>query len=299
MKEKAEQEVREARARLDKAIQAAYQHILYLAEGADGNRIEEAIRLDGDNESALHGGVVWAALCTKDKAFGQGQFNTQALLHQLKDSDFGKPIEEIRDAFWNTPRLPLLPSGESELRAAIYGAVNSGELALTDGAGNPYTAHSESEINLQSNAIRLVRPGAAPAIVVPNVVGMSLADANAALVSAGLVAEEHGHGTVVSQSPDPGAKAASGAVVQLTATAEPPPPTATEFQVKVSTISSIDEPGLRAALRLLVTQIANAIDGGASHIQISVEITVDEGAKQSLEQAARDANASVAVIDLS
>jgi hypothetical protein len=298
MKEKAEQEVKEARGRLDKAIQAAYQHILYLAEGADGNRIEETIRLDGDNETALHGGVVWAALCAKDKAFGQGEFNTQALLHQMKDSDLGKPIEEIRDAFWNTPRLPLLPSGESELRAAIYGAVKSGELALTDGVGNPYSAHSEAEINLQSNSIRLVRPGAAPAIVVPNVLGMSLANASTALVSAGLFAEAHGQGTVASQSPDPGAEAASGSVVTLTATAEPPPVTPTEFLVKVSAISSIDEPGLRAALRLLVTQIANAIDGGASHIQFSVEITVDERARQSLEQSARDANATVAVTDL-
>jgi len=42
----------------------------------------------------------------KDKAFGQGEFNTQALLHQLKDSDLGKPLEEVRDAFWNTPGSP-------------------------------------------------------------------------------------------------------------------------------------------------------------------------------------------------
>jgi PASTA domain/Protein of unknown function (DUF499) len=299
MKEKANQEVKDAKERLDKAIRAAFQHVIYLAEGTDGSRVEETIRFDGDNETALHGDQVWAALCGKDKAFGQGEFNTQALLHQLKGSDLGKPLEEVRDAFWNTPRLPLLQSGESELRAAIYGAVKNGDLALTDGAGNPYSAHSEIEINLQSNSIRLVQPGAATAITVPNVVGMSMADATAALTAAGLAATGTGDGTVVSQNPVAGTKSKEGDVVHVIASSGPAPtPIPTEFQVKISTITSIDDQSHRNALRLLLTQIANAIDGGASHIQLSAEVSVGEGAKQSLEQAAQGANAAVTVTDL-
>src|SRR5581483_3373357 len=124
LKTKATDETKEARDRLDKAIRAAYQHIIYLEEDSGGNRAEGTIRLDADNETALHGDLVWAALRAKDKTFGNGEFNAQALIYQLRDTDFGKPLSELRDAFWNTPRLPLLHSGEPELRAAIFGAVN-------------------------------------------------------------------------------------------------------------------------------------------------------------------------------
>ena len=186
MKEKAHRELKDAKERLDKAILAAYQHIVYLIQGSDGKRVEETIRLDGDNETALHGDLVWAALHAKDKAFGQGEFNTQALLHQMRDADLGRPLYEIRDAFWNSPRLPLLHYGEAELRAAIFGAVRAGDLALTDASGNPYTAHAEAEINLQSTSIRLVKPGAQTTVSVPNVTGMSVAAAIASIVGAGL-----------------------------------------------------------------------------------------------------------------
>ena len=108
------------------------------------------------------------------QAFGYGEFNTQALLHQLRDSDLGRPLSEFRDSFWNTPRLPLLHAGESELRAAILGAVQSGDLALNDGAGNPYAAHSEADINLQSNSIRLVRARTSTAVTVPAALGLTV-----------------------------------------------------------------------------------------------------------------------------
>jgi hypothetical protein len=299
MKERADQEVKDARERLDKAVRAAYQHVIYLAEDPDGSRVEEMIRFDSDNQTALHGDQVWAALCGKDKAFGQGEFSTQALLHQLKDSDLGKPLEEIRDAFWNTPRLPLLQSGESELRAAIYGAVNNGDLALTDGAGNPYSAHSEAAINLQSNSIRLVRAGAGALITVPNVVGMGIDEATTALADVGLTITALGNGIVLSQEPAAGAHSRVGDLVHLDASSGPSPgPVPTEFQVKISTITSIDDQGHRNAVRLLLTQMANAVDSGASHLQLSAEITVGEGSKQTLEQVAQDANASVTVTDL-
>jgi hypothetical protein len=213
MKERADREVKEARERLDKAIRAAFQHIIYLTEGADGSRVEEMIRLDGDNETAIHGDLVWAALHGKDKAFGQSEFNTRALLRQLKDSDLGKPMAEIRDAFWNTPRLPLLHSGESELRTAIFGAVNNGDLALVDGVGNVYTPHSESEVNLSSSSIRLVRPGGPSSVVVPNAVGKSVAAATTTLASAGLVPSVSGDGVVTSQNPAPGSHVDTGTVV--------------------------------------------------------------------------------------
>jgi len=303
MKEKADQEVKEARERLEKAIRAAYQHIIYLGEDSDGVRSEDTIRLDGDNETALHGDLVWAALQAKDKAFGQGEFSAKALLHQLRDSDYGKPLSEIRDGFWNAPRLPLLHGGEPELRRAIFGAVQAGELALADGSGNPYTAHSESEINLQSSSIRLVKPGGPTTVVVPNVSGMSLDPATNTVRAAGLVVAASGSGNIVQQSPVAGSVVDADTTITLTASAgggsvgsgsiAP-----AEFQVKVSTITSIDDGAHRDALRLLLTQIANAIDTSASHLRLSVEVTVDASTRDSLQQASDNAKASSSVTDL-
>ena len=288
--------------RLDKAFRAAYQHIIYLKEGAGGGRLEDTIRLDGDNETALHGDLVWAALCDKDKAFGNGEFNTQALLHQLRDSDLGRPLSEIRDSFWNTPRFPLLHSGESELRAAILGAVRSGDLVLTDGEGNSYTAHSEAEINLQSNSIRLVRAGASTQVTVPAVVGLTVEAATRVLAEAGLTVSAAGSGTAATQSPSAGMRVDSGSTVALTLV-----PTGgggadgseiAEYQVKISTITSIEDTAKRDALRLLVNQISNAIDTTASHIRLAVEVTVAAVTKDKLCDAANNADATSSVTEL-
>jgi hypothetical protein len=302
LKSKADAEVTEALGRLDKAIRAAYQHIIYLNGGSGGNRAEETIRLDGDNETALHGDLVWAALCDKDKAFGNGEFNTQALLHQLRDSDLGRPLSEIRDSFWNTPRLPLLHSGESELRAAILGAVQSGDLALTDSAGNPYAAHSEADINLQSNSIRLVRGGTPTAVTVPAVLGLTVETATKAMEDAGLTVSAMGLGTVATQSLSAGTQVDPGSTVTLTVTSAGGGGVGgsgtPEYQVKLSTITSIDDTVKRDALRLLVNQIANAIDTTASHIRLTVEVTVAGSTKDTLCDAAKNAGASSSVTDL-
>jgi hypothetical protein len=302
LKSKADAEVTEALGRFDKAIRAAYQHIVYLKEGADGTRFEETIRLDGDNETALHGDIVWAALDEVDKAFGNGEFDTQALMQQLREPDFGRPLSEIRDSFWNTPRLPLLHSGESELRAAILGAVRSGDLALTDGAGTTYAVpHSEAEINLQSNTIRLVKAGEATKVLVPAVLGLTVEAATKVIADAGFAVSAPGSGTVATQSPVAGTQAEAGSTVTLTATPAAggaTGPGVAEYQVKVSTITSLDETAKRDALRLLVTQIANAIDGTASHIKLTVEVTVAGSMKDKLCEAAENAGASSSVTDL-
>lgn len=304
MKEKADQEVKEAKERLDKAIRAAYQHIIYLSEDSAGVRSEETIRLDGDNETALHGDLVWAALRAKDKAFGQGEFNAQALVHQLREGDYGKPLSEIRDAFWNAPRLPLLHGGEPALKGAIFAAVQAGDLALADGSGNPYTAHSEGEVNLQSSSIRLVKPVGASTVIVPNVSGMGVDAAVRTIEDAGLAASVSGSGNVTHQSPVAGSKADVGAAVTLTAAAGGGgaggggAASPAEYQVKLSTITSIDDATHRDALRLLLTQIAHAIDTNASHLRLSVEVTVDGPMKDLLKDAAGNAGASAAVTDL-
>ena len=138
-----------------------------------------------------------------------------------------------------------------------------------------------------------------PLISGSDVVGKSVKAATDTLQSCGLVAVSSGDGVVTSQDFAVGSRVEAGSRVKLATSAEHPDPhTSTEFQVKVSTIATIDNVGVRDALRLLVTQVANAIDTGASHIQLSVEIAVGREAKDSLEQAARDANAAVTTTDL-
>jgi len=297
LKEKADAEVKEARDRLDKGIRFAFQHIIYLREDSDGNRVEDTIRLDGENETALHGDLVWAALHAKDKAFGQGEFNTQALMHQLRDTDFGKPLSEIRDSFWNAPRLPLLHSGETELRAAIFGAVRAGDVALSDGSGNPYAAHSEAEINLQSTSIRLVKAGAQSTVKVPSLSGLSVAAASYAVAAVGLMISVSGDGTVTSQKPAAGTQVDAGTTIAISAESggvKSP----SEYQVKLSTITSIEDAAKRNALRLLITQIANAVDTTASHMRLSVEITVAPETMDTLKEAADNAGAAVSTTEI-
>ena len=87
---KAHEDLTEARKRLEEAIRDAYRHIIYLGEDTQGNRTDKAIRLDKKGQSSLNGDTVWAALCDADKAFARSEFDAQALLHNLRDSDYGR-----------------------------------------------------------------------------------------------------------------------------------------------------------------------------------------------------------------
>lgn len=79
-------------------------------------------------------------------------------MHNLRDSDFGVPLAEVRDSFWSNPHKPLLPTGAGELSKAIYQAVGRGDIELIDDGGNVYTVHDRGDINLASRTVRLRRP---------------------------------------------------------------------------------------------------------------------------------------------
>lgn len=71
-----------------------------------------------------------------------------------------------------------------------------------------------------------------------------------------------------------------------------------EYQVRVSTITSIDDTAKREALRHLINQIANAVDTSASHIRLTVDVTVKDAAKDALRQAADNAGTSVSITEI-
>ena len=114
--------------------QARVSTVVFLAQpDPEGERSRDEITFDSEALTALDGTHVWKALVERQKAFDVGQFSAKALLHNLRDSDYGRPLSEVRDSFWQAPRLPLLPGGEGDLRQAIFDAVQESKLRIVDG----------------------------------------------------------------------------------------------------------------------------------------------------------------------
>ena len=248
---KAREERDQAQRRLEKAVKESYLHILYLGEdGFDGREIQ-VISLRAKNQSALDGRIVWSALVDTDKAVDH--FDSSALLHNLRDSDWGRPLSEIRDEFWNAPRLPLLPGGEADLRQALFALIQSGEVVLVDSDDQPRTVTGPADINFGSSDIRIQRPEKKPPDGPPPLV----------------------------PPPPP-----------------PPPPGVKEHQVSFSLTKSLREGSDRDLVRNLLNQVANAVDGDASHIQVSLRVVVPPETKDKIVGRAEEAGISPSVNDL-
>jgi hypothetical protein len=146
----------EACGKLDEAVRRMFQHILYLAQ-PDPTMDREVVRLNIE-DGALNGEVVWEALAQNHKVFRRGTFTSKALLHNLRDSDYRRPLSEVRDSFWNAPRLSLLAGGISDLRQAIYEAVQEGELWIVRAGDESVVVTSPMEINFNAPSYRLAKP---------------------------------------------------------------------------------------------------------------------------------------------
>ena len=131
----------------------AYQHVVWLADTGDGQRGWADHRFEGDLETALNGSHVWKVLEAAEKAFGVGEFNAKALLHNLQPRDYSKPLSELRNDFWRVPRLPLLPNGDQDLRIAIWEAVHAGDLTIVDSTGDLRVIRSDIDVNLSSEGL--------------------------------------------------------------------------------------------------------------------------------------------------
>ncbi|MCZ1001153.1 DUF499 domain-containing protein [Streptomyces mirabilis] len=152
-------ELTTARQQLEKAIKRAYQHVVYLAQpDPDGERYLDQLTFDEDNFTSLDGTMVWKGLADRDKVFDAGQFGDRALLHNLRDQDYGKTLSDIRAAFYSAPRLPLLYAGDRDLQQAIYDAVSHGLVSIVDGAGTEVAVTAPGQVNLASTSLRLAKP---------------------------------------------------------------------------------------------------------------------------------------------
>lgn len=152
-------ELSRAREQLEKAIRRAYQHVCYLGQpDIDRERSLEQFTFDDERSSAIDGTIVWKALAERDKVFDSGEFDAQALVHNLREPDYGKTLSDLRATFYRTPRMPLLYGDDADLRRAVYDAVAEGHLEVVRGGGEAVEVTAPNEVNLESAGLRLVKP---------------------------------------------------------------------------------------------------------------------------------------------
>ena len=224
-------------------------------DGGEG-RADKEFRFEQDNQSALDGSIVWAKLKELGKAVGIGEFTAKALLHNLADADYSRPLDEVRDLFWSAPRMPLLAGGDVDLQRAIFEAVVDGSLRLVGDDGTERVVTKASEIGVGSASLRLAAP-----------------------------AEEK---TEPGPGPEPGPDPGRGP--------EPGPEpgggysTSPDVQLKVSVNTNLEDVGRRTAVFKLLDDLAAAVDGQeATHIQISVAVVVPEKKAEGLATRAQAA----------
>lgn len=159
LKATGQKELATAREQLVKALRRAYQHIAYVTQpDPDGERFLDQHTFDDDTLNALNGTMVWKALAERDKVFDAGQFDAQALLHNLREQDYGRTLSDLRAAFYSAPRLPLLYGGDQDLQQAIYDAVTAGDLRVLDASGTEVAVTAPGQVNLSSAGLRIARP---------------------------------------------------------------------------------------------------------------------------------------------
>jgi hypothetical protein len=281
--QKAGDERKEARGLMEQAIRRAFQYFVYLDQGRgeqeEQGRTERVVRFEQDNQSSLDGTIVWAKLVELGKAFGADEFGSKALLHNMGQSDYGRPLNELRDLFWSSPRLPLLPGGDADLQRAIFEAVRDGKLRVVGDDEAEREVTRPGDIAVGSSALRI--------------------DRRRAVEVAGAVADGTGAGTGATVHPGevrPGLRPGEHVVK--------PRPTATtpvkEMQVSFSVNAGLREEARRQAIWDLLYGLALRVDeGGASHIQATVRIVLPEAIVDEFKKLAAQAGIAVSVTEIS
>jgi hypothetical protein len=278
--QKATDERKEARGLMEQGVRRAFQYIVYLDQGRgeeeDKGRIERVVRFEQDNQSSLDGTVVWAQLVELGKAFGADEFGAKALLHNLSKSDYGRPLNEVRDLCWSSPRLPLLPGGDADLQRAIFEAVKDGKLRVVGDDGAERTVTRPGDIAVGSSALRLDQPRAATT------------------TERGGPAGAGGHGQTAGGETQPGPRRGEGAKPRPTPTGP-----ITEVQVSFSLNAGLREEGRRQGVWYLLYGLAESVDEWASHVQVVVKVVVPEEAAEKLKHLAAEAGVNVSIASIS
>lgn len=252
LKQAGTKELAEAKSKFEAHLKRAYQHVIYLAQpDPDGERLLQELTFDDEHSSALDGTIVWKALAERDKVFDDGQFTARALIHNLRESDYGKTLSDIRAAFYSAPRLPLLYNGDRDLQQAIYDAVTDGTAVIADGSGQTVAVTAASHVNLSSTGLRLAKPLPRQASGPSTTPGQTSGAGGAA--------------------PTPGATSSGGA----TTPPPPPAPTVTERQISFSVTQNLLSSSQSAAddLANLFKALYTALDErDVSYVQTTIQL---------------------------
>ena len=152
--DQAQAELRSKKDALRGHLRKAYQHVVYVSE----TREAVSVRLDKENQTSLDGALVWKVLAEEQKTFDKDEFTGMALVHNLRENDFGKSLSSIRNDFYRSPRLPLLYDGDSDLKRAMYAAFQQGAVVLLAQSGAQMEPTRPGDINITSSGIMLERP---------------------------------------------------------------------------------------------------------------------------------------------
>jgi len=280
--EKAREEKAEARRNLDTAVRRAYQHVLYLDQGdeADRARVDRTITFEQENQSALDGTAVWKALVDKSKAFALSALDAKALLHNLNDGDYGRPLDEVRDLFWSAPRMPLLPGGDADLQQAIFQAISAGSLRLVGADDLDRAVTRAADIGVGQSGLRLAKPKTAE----PPTGG------NGAAGAGGTATGTSGGDTGTSTG-----TTAGGAATGAGSTG----PQVSEQELTFSLMTSLTDEAKREAVRQLLRDLTNAVDEGkVSYAQLMLKVIVDTSVVGTIADEAREAGATPTVRDV-
>lgn len=311
------QDIREAKDRLVRHLRSAFQHVVYLKQetDADGSthRLAGTEKITKDNETALNGQHVWAYLVEAQKAYAAAEFDKIALLHQLQlhPGTWGQPLQKIRDDFYKTPRLSLLPNGDADLQRAIFDAVQAGEARVLTAEGQEAHASAPAEVNLGST-YTLERPVDHDATV-PDFTGMTVAEAKAAGSELGLEIEVEGSaaGVVANQSVAAGSPVKDVASITLEAQSSGGGPGGTgggkgpsgEKEITFSKPGiTFADPSKNDALYSVFMRIAEAAEqggqGGATFMQVQFKLTGGASYIEELAAALEEADIQHNIRDL-
>ena len=264
---------------MDQGIKRAFQYVVYLDQGRgdeeDHGRTERVVRFEQDNQSALDGSVVWAKLVESGKAFGFDEFDAKALLHNLSSSDYGRPLNELRDLFWSSPRLPLLPGGDADLQRAIFEAVKDGRVRVVGEDTAERAVTRPGDIAVGSGALRLEQPR-------PAEVSESGEAARPGADSTGAAQHPDARGEEHTVAPGP---IHSGPIK--------------EFQVSFSINAGLREEDRRHVIWKLLDRLAVHVDEGASHIQATVKVVLAEQSIEEIKKLAAEAGLTTSVTPIS
>jgi hypothetical protein len=263
-----------AKRRVDDLIRKAFQHAVYLgtADSGEGRDVHE-IRFDQDNQTTLDGSLVWAQLVEEGRAVGVGQFGARALAVNLDDADYAKPLDELRDLFWQSPRKPLLPNGEQDLRYAAFEAIRAGELRLVESDGSEVVVTRAEDIALGSSRLRLAKP----------------------------LPPGSGEGDDGDSRPG----ATGGAAGSGTTTTQPGQPAgvtgdqAKDVLVSFTVNASLTDSARRDAVWKLLQGLATSVDDEqVLHVQVTAKVTAPEPTGQSVKRLAEGAGGSPSIQEL-